>query len=81
MRKRALILFLWWLASTASAFAEDVSLTFTPQEIAAIVKSMDRQPLSRRAPDGYWSAQAKIRQAVIANPSIERDVERQLVAR
>ncbi|OAF17857.1 hypothetical protein AXW67_06975 [Bradyrhizobium neotropicale] len=40
--------------------AQDVTLTLTPQEVLAIIRSMDRQPISETPPAGYWSVQEKI---------------------
>jgi hypothetical protein len=65
-----------WLASVAGAFAAspDVALhlTLSPAEVVAIMRSMDRQPISETPPDGFWDVQVKIKQALEANPDALR---------
>lgn len=69
--KRLALIFFWWLSATASAFAADplMTMTLTPQEMAAVIKSMDRQPISETPPAGFWNVQAKITGALDANPA------------
>jgi hypothetical protein len=66
-----------WLTSVAGAYATppDVVLSLTATEIAAVVLSLDRQPISQNPPDGFWDAQSKILQALEANPEAWREVK------
>jgi hypothetical protein len=47
-----------------------IDLTLTPDEIVAVVRSMDRQPPSEVPPggEGFWTFQTKLKQAMDANP-------------
>jgi hypothetical protein len=64
-----------WLVSGACAAAEPVTLHLTSTEIVAIVRSLDRQPISQIPPNGFWDAQIKIKQALEANPQAWREVK------
>ncbi|MCG2626682.1 hypothetical protein L6654_08615 [Bradyrhizobium sp. WYCCWR 13023] len=37
-----------------------MTLTLTPQAALAIIRSMDRQPISETPPADYWEVQMKI---------------------
>jgi hypothetical protein len=71
MRKSIIAVFL--LAATPAA-AQNINLTLKPEELVAIVRSMDRQPISEPPPAGFWDAQAKVLQALQANPEAWREV-------
>ncbi len=47
-----------------------IDLSLTPDEVVAVIRSMDRQPLGEIPPggDGFWTLQEKLKQAMAANP-------------
>jgi hypothetical protein len=59
-------------ALAASAFAQNVNVSLNPAEVVAIMRSMDRQPISEIPPTGFWDVQIKIKQALEANPDALR---------
>jgi hypothetical protein len=62
------------VAFAAHAFAQSINVALAPQEVVAIVQSMDRQPLSEAPPAGFWDAEGKILEALKANPEAWRKV-------
>jgi hypothetical protein len=63
------------LLAAAPAFAQEaanITLTLTPSEVIAIVRSMDRQPLAQTPPVGFWPVQVKIAEALAANHEAKR---------
>jgi hypothetical protein len=63
------------LFAAAPALAEDaaaITLKLTPAEVAAIQRSMDRQPYSQQPPAGYWQLQIKLIDALNASPAARR---------
>jgi hypothetical protein len=65
-----------WLASTAGALAQDVTMTLTPAEIAVLTQALDLVPtnISPPPPQAFWEAQAAINRALQANPDALRAV-------
>jgi hypothetical protein len=62
-------------ALAASAFAQNVNVSLNPAEVVAIVRSMERLPISEVPPAAYWDTQIKIIQALEANPDAWREVK------
>lgn len=62
------------LLVSAPALAQDATITlmFTPAEVNALQRSLDRQPMSQTPPSGFWPLQTKINQALAANPEALR---------
>ena len=73
--RRFLIAAFWLLSAPAFAQTADVTLKLTPAEVVAIVRSMDRQPISQIPPPGFWSLQIKINRALAADPVAKRAVQ------
>lgn len=62
------------LCATPAA-AQDVTLTLTPQEVLAIVKSMDGWPIIKAPPQGFFAVQVKIGRALDRNPDARNAVK------
>lgn len=60
------------LCVAGPAFAQDAAITLklTPVEVAAVLRSMDRQPITKRPPAGFWGVQVKISDAITARPDL-----------
>lgn len=78
MVRPATRLFVFALFATGPALADsadEITLRLSPQEVVAIQRSLDRQPLSLRPPTGHWPIQVKIIEALRANPAARRAVD------
>jgi hypothetical protein len=69
-----LLLAIAWLASTAAALAQDVTLTLSPAQVAEIARLIDFQPISKAPPAAFFDLQATIDKTLQANPDALRAV-------
>jgi hypothetical protein len=64
-----------------AAASPDVMLHLAPAEVIAIVRGMDRWPAAETPPDGWWTLQEKLKQAMAANPQAAEVVNGELDGR
>jgi len=67
-------------AKTAAASPE-VTLHLEPAEVASIVRATDKWPDAETPPDGWWTLQEKLKQAVAANPQAAAVINEKLDVR
>jgi hypothetical protein len=65
---------LWLFATAAPAFAQDVTFTLNPAQVAEITRLIDQQPIGQTPPPAFWEVQAAIDKALQANPEALRAV-------
>ncbi|PJG56624.1 hypothetical protein CVM73_03485 [Bradyrhizobium forestalis] len=64
------------IAGFAPALADEpIVLGLTPAEAVAIVRAMDRWPISERTPPGFFEVQIKIGRALDQNPNRREEVK------
>jgi len=61
-------------AGQAAAHDENITLELSPAEAVALVSAMDRWPISRRTPPGFFDVQMKLGRALDQNPDGRRAV-------